>query len=128
MLILLFRIVCLCVGALLVLDALLPAATHTLKINGHDANSSMRGRPDNYHIYFDSVLLKSCSVDKRSYYELRNGEEVTVNRTRLFKDCTKVQRGDAEVYSNSLLRFIYVILGAGAIAYGIGWIKPEKWW
>ncbi len=128
MLNLLLRLFFLCFGALLAFDSLLPSATQTLTIDRHSVSSSPKGRGDNYYIEFDNYRLKSCSVGRQNYYALKDGDEVVVNSTRLLKHCVKIQKDGVVVSGKGFWRLLGILLGTAFVAYGIGWIKPEKWW
>ena len=128
MLKLLLRLFFLCFGALLAFDALLPTATQTLKIERHSVSSSTKGRGGSYNIEFDNYRVSSCSVGRQNYYALKDGDEVVVKSTCLLKHCIKIEKDGVVVSSKGFWRLLGILFGAGFIAYGIGWIKPEKWW
>lgn len=128
MLKLLLRLFFLGFGILLAFDALLPTSTQTLKIERHSVHSSSKGRGDSYYIEFDNYRVRSCSVGKQKYYALKDGDELAVKSTRLLKHCVKIEKDGVEVSNKGLWRLLGILLGTGFIAYGIGWIKLEKWW
>ena len=128
MLKLLLRLFFLCFGALLAFDSLLPTATQTLKIERHSVSSSTKGRGGSHNIEFDNYRVSSCSVSKKNYYALKDGDELVVKSTRLLKHCVKIEKDGAEVSSKGFWRLLGILFGAGFIAYGIGWFKPEQWW
>jgi hypothetical protein len=127
MLTLLLRLFFLCFGALLAFDALLPTATQTLKVERHSVHSSSKGRGDSYYIEFDNYRVSSCSVGKQKYHALKDGDELLVKSTRLLKHCVKIEKEGVVVSDKQLWRLLGILLGAGFIAYGVGWFKPEQW-
>jgi hypothetical protein len=128
MLKLLLRLFFLCFGALLVLDALLPTTTQTLTIERHSVHSSSKGRGDSYYIEFNNYRVSSCSVSRERYHALQNGDEVVVKSTTLLKHCVRIEKDGVVLSNKGIWRLLGILLGAGFIAYGIGWIKPETWW
>ena len=122
------RMFFLCFGAVIACDALLPTATQTLQIVGHKVGSSNKGLSSNYSIHFDNVRLHACPVSKKNYYRLNDGDLLVVKSTRLLKQCIKIERDGVEIKSSSVWRLFNLLLGAGFIAYGVGWFRPEKYW
>lgn len=111
-------------GVLFLLDMFLPKVTRSVQITDHTVTSLSRGRGARYKLHFNNELNGSCTVGLEAFEKLKDGDEVVVHDTRLFKSCVRVELNSVPVYTDWTLKNF--LLGIGCIVYGIWWLKFNK--
>jgi len=128
------RLAALIVAALLAIDAFSGGRTETLHVDRHTQFSHWR-QADDYRLYFVGGRVESCGVGWSAFNALRDGDEVVVDTSRVFKSCDGIRRGDEVIVRPSLHKWFVLIPMAILLAAAFGWIRFERrvdddrgWW
>lgn len=113
-------------GVLMLLDIILPRATHSASITSHTTSSARRGHGTNYKLHFNSVRNSNCTVDQASYTKLKDGDEVVLQDTRLLRRCVKIERNGELVYNFAYWFLFGLLIGIVSIIYGLGLVKLRR--
>ena len=129
------RLAALLVAILLALDAFSGERTQTLRVDRHTHATSWR-HDDSYRLHFVGGRVESCEVGWSAFNALADGDEVSIDSSRVFKSCDVIRRG-ADVLSESHMRKWFMLLPIGVLlAAAFGWIQFERrldddtrgWW
>ena len=129
------RLAALLIAILLAIDAFSGVRTQTLRVDSH-VRVSRWHREDDYRLQFVGGRVDSCAVGWTAFNALADGDEVTLDTSRVFKSCDRIRRGD-EVIAEAHLRRWLVLLPIGVLlAAAFGWIQFERradddvrgWW
>ncbi len=131
----LVRCVLLIVGAVLLADIGLPTRTEQLQVDQHTSQTQAdfratrsgdsRWADTSYQIHLVGGTVSSCSVGYSTYANLKDGEGIEVQSTRLFKTCIRLARGTAVIEENRHWKWYALAIGGLLIAFGIGWLKGD---
>lgn len=110
-------------GILMLLDVLLPKATHYMQITDHSFSSATHKHGARHKLYFNNDLNRSCSVNEEAFKKLKDGDEVVVQNTRMLKRCITIERNGEVVYRFTEWIFLSLLIFVGCIVYGMGWVK-----
>lgn len=128
------RLAAFIIALLLAIDAFAAARTETLRVDGHSRVSRWR-RDDDYRLHFAGGRVDSCDVGWSAFNALRDGDEVAVDTSRVFKSCAGIRRGDEVIVRASLHKWFLLIPIAALLAAAFGWIQFERsdgddrrWW
>jgi hypothetical protein len=128
------RLAAFIIALLLAIDAFCAVRTETLRVDGHSRVSRWR-RDDDYRLHFVGGRVDSCDVGSSAFNALRDGDEVVVDTSRVFKSCDRIRRGDEVLAHANLRRWFALIPIAVLLAAAFGWIQFERrdgddrrWW
>ena len=114
------RFVMFLLAVLFVSEALMPARRETVQVDRHVQTTHIRSRTD-YRVYFSGSRAGSCDVRYGVYQALRDGDEVRLTTTRVFKSCDRIVRGDEVVQSHGDKLF-YLVAAGFLFAGAFGWL------
>ena len=116
----------------LFLDVLLPTVSQTSPVDRHrtivDNHMEQGRRSDdtNYNIEFSEGNVRSCSVGYSLYSKLHDGDAVTVQSSKVSKQCIKISRNDEVLYDLRYWKFLRIAFGLLLIAIAFGWVNTEE--
>ena len=116
------RIAALLIALLLAIDAYSGERHETLRVDGHSRVGRWH-RDDVYRLHFSGGRVESCAVAKSAFDALRDGDEVAVATSRVFKSCDAIRRGDEVLVESHLRKWLVLVPMAFLLAAAIGWIE-----
>jgi hypothetical protein len=116
------RLAALLIALLLAIDAYSGERHETLRVDGHTQVLRWR-RDDIYRLHFSGGRVESCAVAKAAFDALRDGDEVAVATSRVFKSCDAIRRGDAVLAESHLRKWLVLLPMAVLLAAALGWIE-----
>jgi len=119
------RLAAFIIAVLLAIDAFSAERTELLRVDGH-ARVSRWHRGDDFKLSFAGGRVESCSVGASAFDVLRDGDEVTVDSSRVFKSCDGIRRGGAVIKQANLHKWFMLIPMAILLAAALGWIRFER--
>jgi hypothetical protein len=129
------RLAALLIAILLAIDAYSGERTESLRVDRHSRTTSWR-HDDSYRLHFVGGRVESCEVGWSVFNALNDGDDVSVDTSRVFKSCDGIRRG-GDVISESHSRKWFMLLPIGImLAAAFGWIQFERrvdddtrgWW
>ena len=112
-------------AVLVACDALLPTHTAVEIVDRHVRTSHWRNQTD-YNVYFSGGDVHSCSVGWSTYDALKDGDEVTLTASRVFKSCTGIARGGDILSRPGLGKWLELAFAAFLLAGAFGWIDMRS--
>ena len=122
-------------GIALILDIGLPIRTEQSQVDQHTSQTQTDHRPTrtgdsrwadtSYKIHLLGGSLSSCAVGYSAYANLKDGDSVEVQSTRLFKTCVRISRGTDVIEVDQHWKLFALALGGALIAIAIGWLKND---
>ncbi|MFL6695789.1 MAG: hypothetical protein ACJ8GJ_01400 [Vitreoscilla sp.] len=129
------RLAALLIAILLAIDAFSGERTETLRVDGHERIA--RGhRQDAYRLHFAGGRAESCAVGWSAFNALADGDEVTLDTSRVFRSCDGIRRGDEVIEQAHLHKWLLLLPMLILLAAAFGWIEFERraedgargWW
>jgi hypothetical protein len=128
------RLAALLVAILLAIDAYSGERTEVLRVDRHTRSTGWH-HDDRYRLHFVGGRVESCEVGWSAFNALDDGDEVTVDTSRVFKSCDAIRRGGETITESHLRRWIVLLPMAILVAAAFGWIRFERdvdderrWW
>jgi len=128
------RLAAFIIALLLAIDAFSGERTETVRVGGH-SHAPRWQRDDDYRLHFVGGRVDSCDVGWSAFNALRDGDEVIVDTSRVFKSCASIRRGDEVIVRANLHKWFLLIPIAVLLAAAFGWIQFERgdgddrrWW
>ena len=129
------RLAALLIAILLAIDAFSAERTETLRVDRHERVSHWH-RGDDYRLQFVGGRGASCEVGWSAFNALDDGDEVSVDTSRVFKSCDGIRRGDEVIARPGAHKWFMLIPIALLLAASFGWIEFERrvgddsrgWW
>jgi hypothetical protein len=128
------RLAALIIAILLAIDAFSGERSETLRVDGHTRVSRWH-RDDDYRLHFAGGRVESCGVGLSAYNAVRDGDDVAVDTSRVFKTCDGLRRGDEVFARANLHKWLLLLPIAVLLAAAFGWIRFERgvederrWW
>jgi len=130
------RLAALLVATLLAIDAYSGERTEALRVDRHTLTRAPRWRhDDSYRLHFVGGRVESCEVGWTAFNALNDGDEVSVDTSRVFKSCDAIRRGDETISESHLRKWVVLLPIAILLAAAFGWIRFERdvdddrrWW
>jgi hypothetical protein len=116
------RLAALLIALLLAIDAYSGERNETLRVDRH-AHVARWHRDDVYRLHFTGGRVESCAVAKTAFDALRDGDEVLVATSRVFKSCDTIRHGDELVTEAHLRKWLVLLPMALLLAAAVGWIE-----
>ncbi len=128
---LIFRLLTFLGAILMTADALLPARSELVHVDGHRltenaTSTSHHGvhRSTDYVVLFAGGQVGSCAVGYTAYNALRDGDEVVVATTRVFKGCDRIVRGGEVITTGR--HWGTLLFAAFLFASAFGWLGTNR--
>ena len=128
------RLAALLVAILLAIDAYSGERTEALRVDRHTRTAGLR-HDDTYRLHFVGGRVESCEVGWSAFNALSDGDEVSVDTSRVFKSCDGIRRGDDVISGGRAHRWLLLVPMAVLLAAAFGWIRFERryddeqgWW
>lgn len=128
------RLAALLIAVLLAIDAFSGERTETLRVDRHERLSRWR-HGDEYRVYFVGGRVPSCEVGWTAFNALADGDEVSVDTSRVFKSCDGIRHGDDVIAKANLRKWFLLLPMTILLAAAFGWIQFERridddrgWW
>ncbi|HEY8973710.1 MAG TPA: hypothetical protein VIN75_05795 [Burkholderiaceae bacterium] len=128
------RLAALIIAILLAIDAFSAERSETLRVERH-SRSARWHREDDYRLHFAGGRVDSCKVGWPAWSALRDGDEVVVDTSRVFKSCDGIRRADEAGARTGLRQWLMLLPIALLLAAAFGWIQFERdlraerrWW
>jgi hypothetical protein len=119
------RLAALIVAILLAIDGFSGERTETLRVDGHTRVPRWH-QGDEYRLQFAGGRVQSCEVGWSAFNALSDGDEVTMDTSRVFKSCDGIRRGD-EVIARSRFRKWFLLIPMLILLAGVfGWIQFDR--
>ena len=130
MLSLLIRIAAFVAAVAILVDGFLPSTFESAQVDRHIARNNYntnryghRTHDTSYDLEFSGSRADSCSVGYTTYNALHDGDSVTVQMSRIFRDCIAIQRDGEMVYRDSGRRFGSALMALVLLAISFGWLQ-----
>ena len=119
------RLAALLIAILLAIDAFSGERTESLRVDRHTRSTGWR-HDDDYRLHFVGGRVESCQVGWSAFSALVDGDEVSVDTSRVFKSCDGIRRGDEVIAKATLHRWFLLLPMAVLLAAAFGWIRFER--
>ena len=119
----LFKWLLVAVGAISMLDGLLPTSQQSLRIDGHQSQSDSQSLDTNYKLMMIGGSTDHCGVGYEAYKTLRDGDRVEVITSAIFKQCARISRDEQLVHVRKYWRLFSLLAGGLLIGGAMGWLK-----
>ena len=130
MLTMIVRLLAFVAAAALTADALLPMRAEFVRVERHErrehtSTHHFRTRTrTTYIVHFSGGSVGSCDVGSSAYDTLKDGDDVTVDTTRVLRSCDHITR-DGSIVVRSIDRWLSLLFAALALAVGFGMITSR---
>ena len=128
------RLAAFIIALLLAIDAFSGERTETVRVAGH-SHAARWQRDDDFRLHFAGGRVESCGVVLSAYNALRDGDDVTVDTSRVFKTCDGLRHGDDVLARANLHKWMLLLPIALLLAAALGWIQfqrapgdDRRWW
>ncbi len=129
------RLAALLIAILLAIDAYSSERHETLRVDRHSQVAQWR-KGDEYRLHFVGGRVESCDVGWSAYNALADGDEVSVDTSRVFKSCAAIRRGADVISPPNPHKWIVLLPIALLLAAAFGLIRFERrvddddrgWW
>jgi len=128
------RLAALIIAILLAIDAFSGERSETVRVERH-SHSARWHRDDDYRLHLAAGRVESCAVGWPAWSALRDGDEVVVDTSRVFKTCDGIRRADEAAPRSNLRGWLMLLPIALLLAAAFGWIQFERrvgdergWW
>ena len=129
------RLAALLIAILLAIDAFSGERTETLRVDRHTHTTSWH-HDDSYRLHFVGGRVESCEVGWTAFNALNDGDEVSVDTSRVFKSCDGIRRGDETISQSRARKWFVLVPMLVLLAAALGWIQFERrldddgrgWW
>ena len=133
MLKLVLRLAMFIVGVALLSDIGLPTTVESMQVDQHTSrendrqhgNGSGQWADTSYTLHFVGGRVSSCGVGYSAYTQLKDGDKVDVQTTKLFKNCIHIARAGEVIESDKHWKIFALIGGCLLIAVAIGWLQSD---
>jgi hypothetical protein len=119
------RLAALLIAILLAIDAFSGARTETRRVAGH-TRAPRWHQDDDYRLHFLGGRVESCGFGLAAWNALRDGDEVAVDTSRVFKTCDGIRRGEELLARRNLHKWLLLLPIAMLLAAALGWIRFER--
>ena len=119
------RLAALIIAILLAIDGFSGERSETLRVDGHVRVPRWR-QGDEYRLQFAGGRVQSCEVGWSAFNALVDGDEVTVDTSRVFKSCDGIRRGDAVITESHFRKWYLLIPTLILLAAVFGWIEFNR--
>jgi hypothetical protein len=119
------RLAALLIAILLAIDAFSGYRTETLRVAGH-TRAPRWHQDDDYRLHFLGGRVESCGFGLAAWNALRDGDEVAVDTSRVFKTCDGIRRGEELLARRNLHKWLLLLPIAMLLAAALGWIRFER--
>jgi hypothetical protein len=116
------RLAALLIALLLAIDAYSGERSETLRVDSHSRVLRWH-RDDVYRLHFTGGRVESCAVAKTAFDALRDGDEVAVATSRVFKSCDAIRHGDELINEAHLRKWLVLLPMALLLSAAFGWIQ-----
>ena len=114
-------------GIAMLLDALLPISIAQATIDRHssalkrDTNQSWNTRShETYKLHFFGSKIETCTVGLNAYSNTEDGDVVTVRFSKIFKNCSSVEKNGSLIYEHHGWRWFYTLCGTVLLLGALG--------
>ncbi len=129
------RLAALLIAILLAIDAYSSERHETLRVDRHTQVARWH-TVDEYRLHFVGGRVESCNVGWSAYNALADGDEVSVDTSRVFKSCAAIRRGADVITPPNPHKWIVLLPIALLLAGAFGLIRFERrvddddrgWW
>ena len=128
------RLAAFLIAILLAIDAFSGERTETLHVDRHSRTTNWR-HDDTYRLHWVGGRVDSCEVGWSAFNALNDGDEVSVDTSRVFKSCDGIRRGDEVIARANVHKWLMLAPIALLLAASFGWIRFERrldddrrWW
>jgi len=129
------RLAALIIAILLAIDAFSGERSETVRVERH-SRSARWHRDDDFRLHLAGGRVESCTVGWPAWNALRDGDEVVVDSSRVFKTCDGIRRADEAAPRSNLRGWLMLLPIALLLAAAFGWIEFERdlraqrrrWW
>ena len=129
------RLAALLIAILLAIDAYSSERHETLRVDRHTQVARWH-TVDEYRLHFVGGRVESCNVGWSAYNALADGDEVSVDTSRVFKSCAAIRRGADVITPPNPQKWIVLLPIALLLAGAFGLIRFERrvddddrgWW
>ncbi len=129
------RLAAFLIAILLAIDAFSGQRTETLRVDRHSQVAHWR-KGDEYRLHFAGGRVESCDVGWSAYNALADGDEVSVDTSRVFKSCEGIRRGNDVITPHYAYKWIALLPIALLLAAAFGLVRFERrvdddergWW
>jgi len=128
------RLAAFLIATLLAIDAFSGERTESLRVDRHTQVARWH-QGDGYRLHFAGGRVASCDVGWTTFHALADGDDVTVDGSRVFKSCHGIRRGSEVLMSPRATRWLTLLPIAMLLAAAFGWIQFERrvgdergWW
>ena len=118
------RLAALLIAILLAIDAFASERSEMLRVERHSRVFHWH-HGDDYRVHFSGGRVDSCKVGRPAYDAIGDGDLVSVDSSRVFKNCSAVRRGDELVTQSPLRKWLLVVPMLFLLAAALGWIQFE---
>ena len=115
------RLLMFALAVLFACDAVTPVHTVIETVDGHTTTTHWRHQTD-YDLRFTGGDVRRCNVGWTAYDALKDGDEVTLTASRVFKSCRGIARGDEIVTRPGAGKWMELVFAAFLLAGAFGWI------
>jgi hypothetical protein len=119
------RLAAFIIALLLAIDAFSGERTETVRVGGH-SHAPRWQRDDDYRLHFVGGRVESCGVGLAAWNALRDGDDVTVDTSRVFKTCDGIRHGDEVLARANLHKWLLLLPIAILLAAAFGWVRFER--
>jgi hypothetical protein len=129
------RLAALLIAVLLAIDAFSGERTETLRVDRHTRTAGWR-HDDSYRLHFAGGRMESCEVGWSAFNALGDGDEVSVDTSRVFRSCDGIRRGGEAISESPVRKWFLLLPMLILLAAAFGWIQFERrvdddtrgWW
>jgi hypothetical protein len=97
-------------GLALIVDYFAPPRRQSAVVESRDSWMDMEGETV-YEVSISGGDLKHCHLDATAYDMLREGDRIEISASHLFDSCTRVMRGQEQVYRTRAQPLVALVFG-----------------